>query len=282
MTKQFTHTWEEAVMWLKSQPKKEKVVQDCYYDDPILVAAQRFAASEEWDAILNLVANKVPCKVLDLGAGRGISSYAFAQTGCQVTSLEPNPSDKVGAGLIEKLAKESDLTIDVVKEYAETLPFADEIFDVVYGRAVMHHAQDLRQFCQEAARVLKPNGIFIGTREHVLSRKEDLQAFLDSHLLHHLYGGENAYLLSEYVNAIQDGGLTLQEVFAPYDSAINYGPQTTEDLYKLLSFRIGRVFGGRAVSWLAGNEFFRQAWRWYGANILKSPGRLYSFVAVKQ
>jgi SAM-dependent methyltransferase len=282
MTKQFTHNWEQAVLWLKAQPENIKIVQDCYYDDPVLEAAKRFAMSEEWSAVLNLAANKMPCKVLDLGAGRGISSYAFAQAGCKVTSLEPNPSDSVGAGLIEQLAKESGLAIDVVKEYAETLPFDDEIFDVVYGRAVMHHARDLRQFCQEAARVLKPNGIFIGTREHVLSRKEDLQAFLDSHLLHHLYGGENAYLLSEYVNAIQSGGLILQEIFAPYDSAINYGPQTTEDLYHILGIQIGKLFGKKAGFWLADNEFVRQTWRWYGANFLKSPGRLYSFVAVKQ
>jgi SAM-dependent methyltransferase len=282
MTNQFTHTWEEAVLWLKAQPENKKIVQACYYDDPVIVAANRFASSEEWDEVIKLAAKNVPGRVLDLGAGRGISSYAFARSGCDVTSLEPNPSKEVGAGLIEMLAQESGLKIKVVKEYGETLPFADETFDIVYGRAVMHHAQDLSRFCGEAARVLKPGGIFIGTREHVLSRKEDLQAFLDSHLLHHLYGGENAYLLSEYVNAIQSGGLILKGVFAPYDSAINYGPQTTEDLYKLIGLRIGKVFGGGAGSWLAGNKFFRQAWRWYGAKFLKSPGRLYSFVAVKQ
>jgi SAM-dependent methyltransferase len=282
MTKNFTHTWEEAVLWLKAQPNSIEIVQNCYYDDPIIKAAKRFAASEEWSAVLDLATSKLPCKVLDLGAGRGISSYAFAQIGCQVTALEPNPSEEVGAGLIEKLAKESCLEIEVVKEYGETLPFADGTFDLVYGRAVMHHAQDLQQFCREAARVLKPSGIFIGTREHVLSHKKDLQTFLDGHLLHHLYGGENAYLLQEYVSAIQGGGLMLQKVLAPYDSAINYGPRTTDDLYGLLGVQLGRIVGSKAGFWLASNELVRQAWRWYGAKILKSPGRLYSFVAVKQ
>lgn len=282
MTNQFTHTWEEAVLWLKAQPENMKIVQACYYDDPVIVAANRFASSEEWNEVMKLAAKNVPGKVLDLGAGRGISSYAFARSGCEVTSLEPNPSKEVGAGLIEMLAQESGLKIEVVKEYGETLPFADETFDVVYGRAVMHHAQDLSRFCKEATRVLKPGGMFIGTREHVLSRKEDLQAFLDSHLLHHLYGGENAYLLSEYLDAIRSGGLSLQKVLAPYDSAINYGPQTTDELYELIGLRLSRFVGIGVGSWLSHNELVRQAWRWFSTKNMRSPGRLYSFVAVKQ
>jgi ubiquinone/menaquinone biosynthesis C-methylase UbiE len=282
MTKQFTHTWEQAVLWLKAQPENIKIVQDCYYDDPVIEAANRFVNSEEWSEVLRSISSKLPGKVLDLGAGRGLSSYGFAQAGCEVTALEPNPSDTVGAGLIKRLASESNLKIEIVKEYGETLPFANETFDIVYGRAVMHHAQNLPQFCQEAMRVLKPGGIFIGTREHVISRKEDLQAFLDSHLLHHLYGGENAYLLSEYLGAIRNAGLTLLNVFAPYDSAINYGPQTTEEFYQGVGRRLGRIVGNQSGSWLSGNSIVRKVLRFYGANFLKSPGRLYSFVAVKQ
>jgi SAM-dependent methyltransferase len=282
MNKEFTHTWEESVLLLKSKPENKEIVRACYYDDPITEAAERFATSEEWNEVRNLVGDKIPGKVLDLGAGRGISSYAFAKVGCEVTSLEPNPSEKVGAGLIELLAKESGLNIKVVKEYAETLPFESETFDVVYGRAVMHHAHNLPQFCKEAARVLKPNGLFVGTREHVLSRKEDLQTFLDSHLLHHLYGGENAYLLAEYLDAIRSAGLQLEEIFAPYDNAINYGPQTTVGLHENLGQRLSKFIGDRAGSWLA-NKFLTQwALQWYGANFLQSPGRLYSFVAVKR
>jgi 2-polyprenyl-3-methyl-5-hydroxy-6-metoxy-1,4-benzoquinol methylase len=282
MTKQFTHTWEEAVLWLKAQPDKKEVVRSCYYDDPITDVAKRFVASEEWAALLNILGTNPPGKVLDLGAGRGISSYAFAQAGWEVTSLEPNPSDVVGAGSIKKLADESGLKIEVVGEYAETLSFVDEMFDVVYGRAVMHHAQDLSQFCREAARVLKPGGMFIATREHVLSKKEDLQVFLDGHLLHHLYGGENAYLLSDYLGAIQSGGLILRKVLAPYDSAINYGPQTTEEMYKLLGLRLGKVVGNSLGCWLVGNEFIRKSFRWYAAIFLRFPGRSYSFLAVKK
>jgi SAM-dependent methyltransferase len=281
MTKQFTHTWEEAVFWLKSQVANKEIIQACYYDDPLVDAAERFLASEEWAEVKNVVSEKLPGKVLDLGAGRGISSYAFAKAGCDVTSIEPNPSDRVGAGSIENLSMVSGLKIEVVKEYGETLPFDNETFDIVYGRAVMHHALELPRFCLEATRVLKHGGIFIGTREHVISKKEDLQIFLDDHLLHHLYGGENAYLLNEYLTAITGSGLSLRQVFAPYDSAINYGPQTTKEFYEKFGERLSK-YVGFAGPILAGNSFVRKALSWHGANVLSLPGRLYSFVAVKQ
>jgi SAM-dependent methyltransferase len=281
MTKQFTHTWEEAVLWLKSQPENIDIVKSCYYDDPINDVAGRFAASEEWAAILRILEDKIPGKVLDLGAGRGLSSYAFAQAGWDVTSLEPNPSDIVGGGVIERLARENSLKIEVVKDYAETLPFEDQTFNLVYGRAVMHHAQNLPKFCREAARVLKPGGILIGTREHVISRKEDLQTFLDSHLLHHLYGGENAYLLSDYLDAIVSSGLVLHKIYAPYDTPINYGPQTTNQLYDSLSQKLSRIFGANTGQWLSNRSLVQQVFRWYGAKLWHAPGRLYSFMAVK-
>ncbi|MFM6077526.1 MAG: class I SAM-dependent methyltransferase, partial [Dolichospermum sp.] len=206
-------TWEEAVQSLRNQPLQKELVEYCYYDDPLESAAERFAQSEEWDAVTQLLKQKIPGQVLDIGAGRGISSYAFAKVGCSVTALEPDSSNLVGAVAISNLFKNTGLPIKIVQEWGETLPFANNTFDIVYGRAVLHHAKDLKQLCQEAARVLKPGGYFIATREHILSRKEDLQKFLDSHPLHHLYGGENAYLLEEYTDAIRSSGLQIIRSF---------------------------------------------------------------------
>ena len=55
-------------------------------------------------------------------------------------------------------------------------------------------------------RVLRPDGIFIAAREHVISREADLGRFLDQHPLHHLYGGENAFLLERYIGALHNAG----------------------------------------------------------------------------
>jgi SAM-dependent methyltransferase len=127
----------------------------------------------------------------------GAASPALAREGFRVTALEPDPSAIVGAAAIRALAAEAGLPIDVVEEFSERLPFADDAFDLVFARAVLHHTRDLEGACREMFRVLRPDGIFIAAREHVISKDDDLGKFLKQHPLHHLYGGENAFLLTD-------------------------------------------------------------------------------------
>lgn len=262
-------SWEEAVVWLRSQPEQAELVRACFYDDPLRAAAERYYASTEWQAVHALIGGKRG-SALDLGAGRGISSYALARDGWRVSALEPDPSNVVGAGAIRALAQEAKLDIRVEQKWGESLPYPDATFDLVHGRQVLHHARDLKQLCREAARVLKPGGMFIATREHVISRKEDLPEFLAAHPLHKLYGGENAYLLEEYLDAIRDSGLVLTKVLNPYQSDINLFPETMGSLKKNLA----RRFHYPAIlipDFLLGKLGERN----------NSPGRLYSFVARK-
>jgi len=274
-------TWEQAVQSLRNQPDQKELVQYCYYDDPLESAAERFAQSEEWIAVTQLLKPKIPGQVLDIGAGRGISSYAFAKAGCSVTALEPDSSKLVGAGAISNLFKNTGLPIQIVQEWGETLPFANNTFDIVYGRAVLHHAKDLKQLCKEAARVLKPGGYFLATREHILSRKEDLQNFLDSHPLHHLYGGENAYLLEEYTDAIRSSGLQIIRSFNPLESVINYFPMSKSQYQSQVKNSLARRFGETLASKLAMFEQVQSLYSWYMSRKLDTPGRLYSFLAIK-
>ena len=116
------------------------------------------------------------------------------------------------------MAKDAGLTINVVEEFGEQLPFGDASFDFVHCRQVLHHARDLPQLCKEIGRVLKPGGMMMATREHVISCNADRQTFLDSHPLHKLYGGENAFLLDEYVQAITGGGINLTHTLNPFQS----------------------------------------------------------------
>jgi SAM-dependent methyltransferase len=274
-------TWEEAVQWLRNQPEKGELVKFCYYDNPIESAAERFFQSEEWLELAHLLKAKKSGRVLDIGAGRGISSYAFAKSGYEVTALEPNPSSLVGAESIRQLSSRTGVNIEVIQDWGETLPFANNTFDIVYGRAVLHHAKDLKQLCKEAARVLKPGGYFLATREHIISRKDDLQKFLDSHPLHHLYGGENAYLLEEYTDAIRSSGLQIIRSFNPLESVINYFPMSKSQYQSQVKNSLARRFGETLASKLAMFEQVQSLYSWYMSRKLDTPGRLYSFLAIK-
>jgi SAM-dependent methyltransferase len=275
-------TWEEAVQWLRDQPDQQELVRHCYYDDPLRTAAERFNVSSEWLAIQQLIAEHLPGEVLDLCAGRGISSYAFAKRGCSVTALEPDPSPLVGAAAIQDLATTTQLPIRVLREYGETLPFPDNAFDVVYGRAVLHHAADLPRLCSEASRVLKSGGVFLATREHVISKKADLQAFFESHPLHALYGGENAYLLDEYVAAIKASGLFRIKVVGPLENVINYAPLTRENLDAMVRAKLVNAMGARLAGWFGTSRTVVTFCTRYLTRNSDAPGRLYSFLARKK
>lgn len=264
-------TWEEAVLWLRAQPDQVELVRACFYDDPLVEAAERYYASSEWDAVRQLT-GRSGGRALDVGAGRGISSYALARDGWEVTALEPDPSAVVGTGAIRELAAAAEVAIAVVEEWGETMPFPDATFDLVYGREVLHHARSLPALCVEMARVLKPGGMFLATREHVIFKDADLAVFLAEHPLHWIYGGEHAYRLAEYKHAIEGAGIRLTQVIHPWASAVNLYPRTVSEIGRLIHARLPFV----PASLITPSLIKRFGW------LLRSPGTAYSFAGVRE
>lgn len=280
LSDQTPSAWERAVVEIRADPERRKLVFDAYYDDPLRDAAERYWCSEEWNAVRAFLPNARGL-ALDVGAGRGIASYALARDGFSVVALEPESSDIVGAGAIRALSLESALRIEVVENFSERLPFANQYFDVVFARAVLHHTNDLRSACSEFFRVLKRGGSLLAIREHVVSRPEDLPKFFSSHPLHGLYGGENAFVLDHYVDVLLSAGFELRRVLAPFESPINYAPHTLNTLKDEIAARAGKHLpGATPIMSLA----LRIPGVWSVARSLMKrvdnrPGRLYSFVA---
>ena len=273
-------TWEEAVRYFRSLPGNENEVRNNYFDLPVLAAAKRYARSEEFAEVLRHLGPGAGRRILDVGAGNGIASYALALNGWRVIALEPDPSREVGAGAIRDIAGETQLPIEIVRTIGEQLPFADSSFDAVHGRQVLHHAADLDLMIREIARVLMPASVFLSTREHVADNEEQLVTFRNEHPLHRLYGGENAYALAKYIEGLRRGGFELQKVWGPLDSVLNFFPGTEAQRQiawrQIANHSYSRF--GRLLSWSA--RFREAAVRRYTARD-QTPGRIYSFLAIK-
>jgi len=263
-------SWEDAVAELKRRPEAADLVKACFYDDPLVDAADRYWQSTEWHAVRAFLPSS-PGAALDIGAGRGIAAYALARDGWHVTALEPDPSSSVGAGAIRSLARDCSMDIQVVQTWGEELPFPDAAFDVVHCRQVLHHARDLSLLCRQIGRVLKPGGRLIATREHVITRKQDLPAFLDNHPLHNLYGGENAYQLRDYVDAIGAAGIRLDRKLNPMASDINLFPFSQVEVRERWAKRLKLP----SARWIP-----KLALALVGARS-DAPGRLYTFVGTR-
>jgi SAM-dependent methyltransferase len=280
MTQQTLLSWEKAVRWYRAQPGNEAEIRQNYFDLPVLQAAERFAISEEFAEVLRLIGEGSGRALLDFGAGNGIASFALAKHGWRVTALEPDESAEVGAGAIRALASQTGLPITVIQEFAETLPFSDGAFAAIHARQVMHHVPDLEAMALELARVLAGGGLLLVTREHVADDEKQLAAFRAEHPLHHLYGGENAYPLSRYLQAFERAGFRLRELWGPLESILNFYPGTEAERQRMLRHVVKRnLYGlGYLLSW---SNRFRAMSIKRAMQRDRTPGRIYSFLLEK-
>jgi 2-polyprenyl-6-hydroxyphenyl methylase/3-demethylubiquinone-9 3-methyltransferase len=97
-------------------------------------------------------------RVLDVGCGGGLLAEEFARQGCVVTGVDPSTESLAVA---RAHAAAQDLDIRYERVGAEALPFGANSFDAVYCCDVLEHVNDVGQVIAEAARVLKPAGVYL-------------------------------------------------------------------------------------------------------------------------
>jgi 2-polyprenyl-6-hydroxyphenyl methylase/3-demethylubiquinone-9 3-methyltransferase len=97
-------------------------------------------------------------RALDVGCGGGLLAEEFARLGFTVTGVDPSEASLATA---RRHAEQQGLRIEYQVAEGEALPFDQASFDVVYCCDVLEHVRNLDQVIAEAARVLRPGGIYL-------------------------------------------------------------------------------------------------------------------------
>ncbi|MEH2162918.1 MAG: class I SAM-dependent methyltransferase [Nostoc sp.] len=94
-------------------------------------------------------------QVLDLCCGSGQTTQFLVRFSQNVTGLDASPKSLQRARLNVPEAS-------YVEAFAEEMPFADNLFDVVHTSVALHEmqSQQLQKIVNEVYRVLKPGGVF--------------------------------------------------------------------------------------------------------------------------
>jgi len=199
-------------------------------------------------------------RVLEIGVGMGSDYLEWLKAGARASGIDLSSASIERA---QRRCKLAGYTPDLYVSDAETLPFADCAFDIVYSYGALHHSPDPAQCIREAQRVLKPGGVLrimiyhhtsltgfmLWLRYGWLRRKSLRQTVYD-----HLESpGTKAYTFRE-ARGLLEGFEQIQfrHVFSPGDLLLNEPSARFQGfLYRLawtlypraIVRRIGRRFG---------------------------------------
>jgi ubiquinone/menaquinone biosynthesis C-methylase UbiE len=168
--------------------------------------------------------------VLEIGVGAGTDHVQFARAGAELHGIDLTEH---GIELVRRRLALENLSSDLRVADAESLPFASDVFDVVYSWGVLHHTPDTRRAIAEAVRVTRPGGricIMLYSRHAWVTyglwlRRGPLSGrplrSLADVLYHHMESlgtkGFTPRELREMLAGVED--LQIEKVATPYDRA---------------------------------------------------------------
>lgn len=119
-------------------------------------------------------------RLLEVGFGMGTDLFQFASLGALVSGVDLSPTHlRIARQRFSLYGLPADLRLGD----AESLPFGDATFDVVYSFGVIHHTPNTQKAVSEIRRVLKPGGRAIIAVYHRYSAFLLFAVLLDSYVL---------------------------------------------------------------------------------------------------
>ncbi len=123
----------------------EKIEDIRYFQEPMIFSAAQFTRHRGK-------------KVLEIGVGAGSDHLQWARAGADLHGVDLT---EAAVQTTTKRLAYYDLQSKLQTVNAETIPFPDKHFDVVYSWGVIHHSENPATIVKEISRILKPGGTAI-------------------------------------------------------------------------------------------------------------------------
>ncbi len=140
------------------------------------VTSVTHGGGSDLEIVRRLCAAQPGQRALDIATGGGHTARVVAQDGAHVIATDLT-LDMVRAAGTDLAIR--GLAVPVCVADAEALPFPDAVFDLVTCRIAPHHFHAPAMFVREAARVLRPAGVFV-VEDHRAKDEPAHAAWLDA------------------------------------------------------------------------------------------------------
>ncbi len=223
------------------------------------VERHRYTEYAPWMPAVMGFSDFAGARLLEVGCGMGTDLLQFARGGAKVTGVDLTPrSIEISRQHLAVYGEAGDFAITD----GESLPFADESFDVVYSNGVLHHTPDTAGAVREVHRVLRPGG-----QARVMLYHRGSAAYWGDIILRHgvLHGELLKHspedIMSKYVEFNESGGRPLVKVYSRREARqlfsmfrevkVQVEQLTRSELFFLGRFIPEGVFQGlrRSVGW---------------------------------
>ncbi|MEI2618921.1 MAG: methyltransferase domain-containing protein [Thermomicrobiales bacterium] len=183
------------------------------------VTSERHRSGRDLDRLVELADPTPGDDALDIATGGGHTALALAPHVHHVVASDLTPEMlRAAEGFIHGEKGIENVSFEIAE--AEHLPFDDASFDIVSCRIAPHHFDDVRAFCLEVARVLRPGGRFV-LIDSLAPEDDELDAFINEVEWRRDTTHVRAYKLSEWRSFIEEAGLVIDAI-EPFQRRYEY------------------------------------------------------------
>lgn len=161
------------------------------------------------DQLVELAEPQLTDTALDIATGGGHTALALAPHVGSIVASDLTPQMLHAAEAFIRGNNISNATFEIAE--AEHLPFDDQSFDIVTCRIAPHHFDDVRAFCREVARVMRPGGRFV-LIDSWAPEDDELDRFINDVEWRRDKTHMRSYRVSEWKSFVSEAGLTVDLV----------------------------------------------------------------------